>query len=211
MRLWQRVTRYLAITAMAVVVGAGLAAISLVPGVQLAEVSGRAVPCEHLPGHAVPSQGRQHLSFLGERHIKYNSSPPTSGPHMPWIISAGVYRQPVAPEYQIHLLEHGKVLLQYPSGAPRSVRTALERFARRRPDVVVVAPSRDVRRGVALTAWQRIDVLLAYDATRIKRFINALARRYHHGWSRNASDCLGTSSHDQRAPGGREQSAIAAA
>jgi Protein of unknown function (DUF3105) len=128
-------------------------------------------------------------TYLGEAHGAYNSSPPTSGPHMPWIISTGVYRSPVPEEYQIHLLEHGHVLVRYPTAAPAQIRTELERFARRRPDVVV-APSGEVDRGVALTAWQRIELLRAYDERRVERFIDALARRYNHGWADGASDCL---------------------
>jgi hypothetical protein len=197
MKLWRRVTRYLAVTAMIVIVGAGLVAMSMVPGVHLADVSGRVRPCGDLPGRAVPSQGAQHLSYLGKRHVQYSSSPPTSGPHMPWLISAGVYRAPIPPEYQVHLLEHGKVLVQYPTGAPRSARTEFERFARRRPDAVVVAPSSAVRVGVALTAWQRIDFLPKYDRHRIEDFVDGLAGRYNHGWSHHASDCVRVALHGQ--------------
>lgn len=106
---------------------------------------------------------------------------------MPWLISSGVYDNPIPPEYQVHLLEHGKVLVQYPAAASKSTRTDIERFARRRSDFVVAAPSRDVRRGVALTAWQRIELLPEYDASRVQRFVDALAGRYIHG---GASDCV---------------------
>jgi hypothetical protein len=190
MTLWRRVTRYLTITAMAAIVGAGLLAMSMVPGSRLAQVSRRASACDDLPGRAVRSQGTAHLSYLGQRHVRYDTSPPTSGPHMPWIISTGVYTAPIPPEYQIHLLEHGNVLIQYPIAAAADTRRELERFARRRPDVVVVAPSGDVDRGVALTAWQRIDLLPAYDAQRIERFVDTLAGRYVHGWVDHASDCV---------------------
>jgi hypothetical protein len=192
MSLWRRATRYLTFTAMFGVVATGLVATNLVPGAQLAELSGRARACVELPGRAVPSQGERHLSYLGEEHDAYNSSPPTSGPHMPWIISTGVYRSPVPEEYQIHLLEHGNVLVQYPTGAPAQIRTELERFARRRSDVVV-APNDEVDRGVALSAWQRIELLREYDERRVERFISALARRYDHGWADGASDCLNAS------------------
>jgi hypothetical protein len=200
---WQRVIRGLTIIAMTAVVGAGMVAMHLVPAVELAEVSGSVYPCKDLPGRAVAPQKPRHLSYLGEPHVAYNSSPPTSGPHMPWLITAGVYRRPIPQEYQVHLLEHGKVLVQYPIGDPAGARTDLERFARRRPDIVVAAPSSDVQRGVALTAWQRIHLMRAYDSRAIERFVSALARRYDHGRPRNVSDCAGTSSGDQRASDGR--------
>jgi hypothetical protein len=73
--------------------------------------------------------------------------------------------------------------------------------------VVVVAPSDAVDRGVALTAWQRIELLPEYDERRVERFISALARRYNHGWADGASDCLngGARAGDSRA---RRASAI---
>ena len=187
----RRLVRYLLAATMLAIVGFGLAAMYLLPGVQLAEGVRRVYPCDQLPGRAVPSLGARHLSYLGERHGPYNSVPPTSGPHMPWLISPGVYDATIPDEYQVHLLEHGKVLIQYPEAMSATTSRLLERFGRRRSDVVVVAPSRAVERGVALTAWQRIETLPAYAPERIQRFVDALAGRYDHGWSAHASDCVG--------------------
>jgi hypothetical protein len=64
----------------------------------------------------------------------------------------------------------------------------LERFGRRRTDVVV-APSERVEHGIALTAWQRIEWLPRYDEERIGRFIERLAGRYDHGWVSHAGGC----------------------
>ena len=186
----RRFLRALLLLAMLAVVGASLAAMYLLPGVHLAEGARRVLPCDELPGRAIPSLGSRHLSYLGERHEAYNSVPPTSGPHMPWLISGGVYRRPIPREYQVHLLEHGKVLVQYPVGASEELRTALERFARRRSDVVVTAPDPEVSGGVALTAWQRLELLPAYDSERVQRFVDALAGRYDHGWAGDAGDCV---------------------
>jgi hypothetical protein len=185
-----KLARYLVLAAMLAIVGLGLASMYMLPGVHLAEGSRAARPCHELPGRAVPSLGAYHLSYLGERHVAYNSSPPTSGPHMPWIISGGVYREPIPDEYQVHLLEHGKVLVQYPTDLSAGARASFEHFARRYSDVVVTAPDPDVRSGVALTAWQRIELLPEYDADRIQRFVDALAGRYDHGWSDGASACM---------------------
>jgi hypothetical protein len=189
-RLWENLAHYGALAVLLAVVGSGLAAMEMLPGVHLAEGSRTARPCDELPGKAVPSLGASHLPYLGASHVAYNSSPPTSGPHMPWLIGSGVYGTTIPPEYQVHLLEHGKVLIQYPAGAPSSTRKAIERIARRRSDVVVSAPSRDVRRGVALTAWQRIQLLPRFDGSRVGHFVDALAGRYSHGWSAGADDCV---------------------
>lgn len=190
MNPWRRVSRYLVFTTLLVILGACLVAAGLIPGVALREVSGRVLRCDDVPGHGVPTQGARHLSYLGERHVDYISVPPTSGPHMPWLISGGVYRSRIPPEFQVHLLEHGKVLIQYPVGAPAILRNRLEGFARRRPEVVVVAPNSDVHTGIAMTAWQRIDRLPRFDRRRIKHFVDALVRRYDHGWSDAATPCV---------------------
>jgi hypothetical protein len=189
LKRWQRTARRGAVAVISGGIGYAMAAMGMVPGVTFAGAARQAVPCDRLPGRAVPSLGADHLSYLGEPHKPYNSRPPTSGPHMPWIISGGVYRQPVADEYQVHLLEHGKVLIQYPVGSPAATGRRLEGFARRHPDKVVVAPSGHVPAGIALTAWTRLDRLPGYDERRIRRFIDALGGRYDHGWSAGAGEC----------------------
>jgi hypothetical protein len=185
MKFWQQVALVCALAALGVV----MLLLGLLPGRELLVSAPEGLPCADLPGRAVPSLGARHLAYLGEPHEPYNSRPPTSGPHMPWIISAGVYDEPVANEYQVHLLEHGHVLLQYPAGDPAKVRRALEDLARERPDEIVVAPNPDVRTGIALTAWERIDLLPGYDERRIRRFTDTLIGRYDHGWSPGAASC----------------------
>ena len=188
-RLWENLAHYGALAALLAIVGTGLASMEMLPGVRLAEGSRAVRACDELPGKPVSSLGAPHLSYLGAGHVAYNSSPPTSGPHMPWLIGSGVYATMIPPEYQVHLLEHGKVLIQYPTGASSSTRKAIEHIARRRSDIVVAAPNRDVRSGVALTAWQRIEILPQYDSRRVAHFVDALAGRYNHGWSAGADDC----------------------
>jgi Protein of unknown function (DUF3105) len=151
-------------------VSVGLAALTLVamhmvPGIRLTQARHGVVACDQLPGRAVPSQGTRHLPYLGAPHAPYNSSPPTPGPHLPWIVSVGVYREPIADEFQVHLLEHGDVLIQYPVATTSEIRDRLEGFARWRPDKVLVAPNPAVHSGVALTAWQRIDLLAGYTSS----------------------------------------------
>ena len=36
-----------------------------------------------LPGQKLPSQGNLHVQTTSEPHEPYNSTPPTSGPHLP--------------------------------------------------------------------------------------------------------------------------------
>ncbi|MGW4210279.1 DUF3105 domain-containing protein [Lentzea sp. NPDC004789] len=178
------------VAAVLVAVGVISAGLGMFPGLQFGGTSVTILPCGQLPGRAVPSQGTRHLSYLGEQHESYNSSPPTSGPHMPWMISVGVYSEAIPDEYQVHLLEHGNVLVQYPTDTPADTRDALEQIARWRPDKVVVAPNPALSGTIGVTAWQRIDLLDRFDDQRIRNFVTALAGRYDHGWQPGAGDCL---------------------
>jgi hypothetical protein len=161
----------------------------LIPGVH-SPVAAHVSQCSALPGQAEPFEGKSHLAYLGAPHEPYRTQPPTSGPHLPWIIATGVYRAPIPEELQVHLLEHGNVLVQYPIDAPDALRRQLETVARIRPDKVVVAPYPKLRSAIALTAWQRLELLPGYDRGAIERFVTGLAGRYVHGWVPGASACI---------------------
>lgn len=77
---------------------------------------------------------------LGERHRPYNSTPPTSGPHWADTVGTGVYREELPEEIQVHVLEHGHILLQYAPQTPPGEVRELERIGRRHLRDVVVAP-----------------------------------------------------------------------
>lgn len=124
---------------------------------------------------------------LGERHRPYNSTPPTSGPHWADTVGTGVYREELPEEIQVHVLEHGHILLQYAPQTPPGEVRELERIGRRHLRDVVVAPysglAPHARRGeaIALTAWTRIARLARADAAAIAGFVRALGGRYDHG------------------------------
>src|SRR5262245_15229229 len=71
-----------------------------------------------LPGISYPDQGNAHLQAYSEPHVAYNSDPPTSGPHMPYIAPWGVHAEPIPKELQVHNLEDGGVMVQYNCPAP---------------------------------------------------------------------------------------------
>jgi hypothetical protein len=137
-------------------------------------------------GRDVPLLASPHI-HLGERHRAYNTVPPTSGPHWADTVGTGVYREELPEEIQVHVLEHGHVLIQYsPRTPPREIR-ALERIGRRHLRDVVVAPYAKLTRylargeGIALTSWGRIDRVGHADEPSIERFIRAFSGRYNHG------------------------------
>lgn len=126
-------------------------------------------------GEFVPTQGRDHIA-LGDAHIPYNSDPPTSGPHAD-PVENGFYDTPIPDENIIHNLEHGFVVISYDCNqledcetVKANIRNVLDQYE----SFQLVAVARENRDApIALTAWQRIDLLDNYDEERITAFIEA--------------------------------------
>jgi len=148
-----------------------------------------------LLGKFYPSQGHTHLTPGESDDFVYNSNPPTSGPHRE--LFSDVFSSPIPlPKYvQVHLLEHGNVLLQYNCSCP-DIATALSSIALQYDSklipanelqplpadvqnaedqgmAVIVAPYPHMKSKIALTAWTRLATLPAVDKARIISFINA--------------------------------------
>lgn len=58
-------------------------------------------------------QGRDHVTVEEVAKFYYNSNPPTSGPHLPTWVKAGVYDAPQSEGELIHSLEHGYIIINY--------------------------------------------------------------------------------------------------
>ena len=144
--------------------------------------SSRAAPC--LPGRAVSTMDSPHISWRDAGRVRYDSNPPTSGPHFAFTITTGIYPDPVPDGLLVHALEHGHVEILYAPDTPRPTVRDLESIARGHADEVVLAPYPHLPRGIAVTAWGRIETLDTLDAGRIDEFVRALAGRYDHGWTR---------------------------
>jgi hypothetical protein len=155
---------------------------ALVGGVRGSQASTRPAPC--LPGGSVPVLRSPHVSAREAATARYNSVPPTSGPHAAFSITPGRYDDPVPDHLTVHALEHGHVAIQYATStspdAVRQLATLALRYARD----VILAPYPRLGHGIALTAWGRLDLLDDYDEARITRFIEQLRGRYDHGWQR---------------------------
>lgn len=111
----------------------------------------RPAPC--LPGRAVDVLDSPHVSPAQAASVRYDSLPPTSGPHYAFTVATGVYTSPVADGLTVHALEHGHVAIQYAPATPQDEVAALTRIARRYGADVVLAPYPELRHGIALTAW----------------------------------------------------------
>jgi hypothetical protein len=116
----------------------------------------------------------------------YLTSPPTSGPYLPFTAEWGVHDAPVPLPLQVHNLLDGGVALQYscPEGCPDLV-DALTEIARSF-DSVLVAPYPWMETRLAVTAWGRMETFDDTDLTRgdwrqeVERFIGEYAGINHH-------------------------------
>ena len=132
-----------------------------------------------LPGTQFPDQGNLHIASPESPHEPYNSDPPTSGPHLPYIAPWGVHTRPIPRELQVHNLEDGGVVVQYNCECP-DLAAKLKAVVQRYEKNVILAPYPGMTPTIALTAWTRLDVLEEFDEGRIKRFIEAYRGIDHH-------------------------------
>jgi hypothetical protein len=132
-----------------------------------------------LPGQKFSDQGNLHVQTVNDPHEPYNSTPPTSGPHLPYIAPWGVHTKPIVNELQVHNLEDGGVMVQYNCECP-DLAEKLAGIVRRHDRYVVLAPYPTMKSRIALTAWTRLEVLDEFDAARIERFIKAYRGIDHH-------------------------------
>ena len=111
--------------------------------------------------------------------ITYPSYPPTSGPHWPAPTTWGFHSEVVPDERAVHNLEHGGVVASYNNIPPDSL-AALQALLSTYPKdtygevKLVIRPYDKIPVGtIVLTAWNWIDELPAYDATRVRHFLDA--------------------------------------
>ena len=129
----------------------------------------------------MPDLGNLHIQTPEEPHTPYNSEPPTSGPHLPYLAPWGIHTEPITKELQVHNIEDGGVMVQYncPSGCPDVVEK-LKAIVQEYPDRVILAPYPGMKTRIALTAWTRIDTFDRVDESRIKGFIKTYRGIDHH-------------------------------
>jgi hypothetical protein len=135
------------------------------------------------PGEFVASMGNRHVGPLEVGLTKYNSDPPTSGPHLPDIARWGIHEKPIPKELQVHNLEDGGVVVQYNCPqAGEECQGLIGKLSQiiRRYDHAILAPYPGMSHKIALTAWSRIDKLKNLDEKRVVRFIEAYIDIDHH-------------------------------
>ena len=150
-------------------------------------------PGIHFKSQGHPGHDQKDPSKMGS--FRYNSDPPTSGMHFEKFTDALINTKPLPKYIQVHVLEHGNVLLQYNCTCP-DIAGALAQIASSynnrqlpagsaefTPDIVqtieengsgvIVAPYPGMKSKIALTAWTRLQTFNAIDQASMVRFINA--------------------------------------
>jgi hypothetical protein len=132
-----------------------------------------------LPGEKLPDLGNEHIQTSSDPRIAYNSDPPTSGPHLPYIAPWGVHTRPIPLELQVHNLEDGGVVVQYNCTCPELV-DKLRGIVAKYDKHVILAPYPGMKSRIALTAWTRLDRFEELDDPRVVRFIETYRGIDHH-------------------------------
>jgi hypothetical protein len=142
----------------ALVVAAGVAALAFAVGGGDEDKGavGKYGPCivKSFPAQGLDNKSQRagHVTEL-PKGFKYNSFPPTSGPHdAQWVIW-NVYDSPVPQINLVHNLEHGGIAVQYGANVPRETVDQIVAWYADDPNAIVVAPLPQLGRRIALTAW----------------------------------------------------------
>ena len=101
---------------------------------------------------AYPGLRPKHLSDPAAK-VKYNSFPPSSGPHYAQWAPWNLYEQPVRQTILVHNLEHGAVILQYGNKVSEADKTKIRNFYNKSPNAMVVAPYPKLGSRIAEAAW----------------------------------------------------------
>jgi Protein of unknown function (DUF3105) len=97
---------------------------------------------------------REHVTDIHKK-IHYSSNPPTSGSHYEAPADDGAYSKSPPVDQLVHNLEHGRVIIWFKPGLPRSTRANLKAFFDEDTYQMVLTPKSDMPYEVAASAWGR--------------------------------------------------------
>jgi Protein of unknown function (DUF3105) len=117
-------------------------------------------------------QGRRHFRLPSQR-VKYNSFPPTSGPHDPTPAIWNIYEEPVDERKLVHNLEHGGIVIQYGAEVPQATVNQLRDFYLSDPNGLILAPLPKLGNKIALTAWTHLATMTKFDEGAFSAFRDA--------------------------------------
>ncbi len=141
------------------IAGSGIAALAVVLAVVLLAGGGgdderatlEAAGCTL---EVVPAQAGEHTAELtAASDPKWNTDPPTSGPHNEQPAVWGSYEDPVPLAQSIHNLEHGGIVVHYGDDVPEQEVEKIRTWYADDPNGLIVAPLDKLDDKIALSAW----------------------------------------------------------
>jgi len=84
---------------------------------------------------------------------KWNTSPPTSGPHYSGAAIWGSYTEPLLQAQVVHNLEHGGIFLQYGKDVPKATVDQLQGFYESNKNGTLLAPLPSLGSKIAIGVW----------------------------------------------------------
>jgi hypothetical protein len=143
-----------------ILVASGLAALAVILGfVFLAggddgEDVGATMEAAGCEFQAVPAQPGDHTAEQDAKDDpKWNTDPPTSGPHYPVPAVYGEYDTPLQIAQVVHNLEHGAIFILYGDDVPEATIAQLREFYAEDRQGVLLAPYPKLGDKIALGAW----------------------------------------------------------
>jgi hypothetical protein len=166
----------------AIIVAAAIVGIVLATRSGSAEASGPDGACNR---QTFPPMGRQHIEKLSSS-FRYNSYPPTSGPHYPPGPKApavwNLYDTPVDETALVHNLEHGGVVIQYGADVPASTVAQIANWYQdNNTNGIVIAPiwpniqatpPANAGKKIFLTAWTHLMTCPTFDKNAFDNFVD---------------------------------------
>jgi len=84
---------------------------------------------------------------------KWNTSPPTSGPHYQSAAIWGAYTEPLLAAQVVHNLEHGGIFIQYGKGVPQTTIDELKGFYDSHQNGTLLAPLPSLGSKISIGVW----------------------------------------------------------
>lgn len=129
---------------------------------------------DNLPGTHIPNLGQGHVAE--GTVVKYNSVPPTSGPHYANVADWGIYDHEIDDRLLVHDLEHGGIEILYNGIDDETIQKLKVVYAdlQKTNGRILMAPYPGLKDAkIALTAWTWLDKLQSYDEQTIRDFFQA--------------------------------------
>ena len=124
---------------------------------------------------ALPS-GDHSVLTPGGTSKKWNTDPPTSGPHYQTPAIWGAYTTPLYPAQVVHNLEHGGIFIQYGKDVPQATVDQLKAFYDEHLNGTLLAPLPRLGSKIAMGVWTTPSPL-AEHRHRVPREVHARSTR----------------------------------